>query len=157
MPATSGHSAACCNIPPVVSSGYAKKGAYSTVGGYKTYATGPQDATKGLVVVYDIFGYYDQTLQGADILATSDEHTKYRVFMPDLLKGDPCPIEWYPPTDDDKQKKIGAWFGKHGPQPAAEEVRKYVEVLKRENPEIKSWGILGVCTTSVSPQNCDRC
>lgn len=56
--------------------------------------TGPGGATKGIVAVYDIFGYFDQTLQGADILATSDEHTKYKVFMPDYFKVDPCPIEW---------------------------------------------------------------
>lgn len=45
--------------------------------------TGPADATKGLVFTYDIFGYFDQTLQGADILATSNEHQNYKVFIPD--------------------------------------------------------------------------
>jgi hypothetical protein len=44
--------------------------------------------------VFDIFGYFDQTIQGADILATSDEHHKYKVFMPDWFKGNPCPTEW---------------------------------------------------------------
>jgi hypothetical protein len=55
--------------------------------------TGPAEATKGIVVIYDIFGYFDQTLQGADILATS-HHQKYKVFIPDWFKGEPCPIEW---------------------------------------------------------------
>jgi hypothetical protein len=55
--------------------------------------TGPADATKAIVVVYDIFGYFDQTVQGADILAFSDDHQKYKVFMPDWFKGKPCPIE----------------------------------------------------------------
>lgn len=45
------------------------------------------------MVIYDIFGYFDQTVQGADILAYSDEHHKYKVFMPDWFKGKPCPIE----------------------------------------------------------------
>lgn len=36
MPATSGHSAACCNIPPVVSKGYKKRGTYEDIGGYRT-------------------------------------------------------------------------------------------------------------------------
>ncbi|OIW31332.1 alpha/beta-hydrolase [Coniochaeta ligniaria NRRL 30616] len=145
MKATHGHNEACCNIPPVVSSGYPKKGAYETIGDKKTYVTGPADATKGILVVADIFGFFDQTLQGSDILATSDAHTKYRVFVPDLLNGDPCPIEWYPPTDDDKQKKLGAWFGKHAPQAAAEEVVKFVKTLQEKNPGIKSWGIVGYC------------
>jgi hypothetical protein len=33
--------------------------------------------------VFDIFGYFDQTIQGADILANSDAHHKYKVVMPD--------------------------------------------------------------------------
>lgn len=58
-----------------------------------TDVTGPKDATKAIIVIFDIFGYFDQTLQGADILAHSDESQKFRVFMPDWFKGKPCPIE----------------------------------------------------------------
>lgn len=36
MPAQQGHSAACCNIPPVVSKGYSAKGSYEEFGGYKS-------------------------------------------------------------------------------------------------------------------------
>ncbi|KAJ2981544.1 hypothetical protein NQ176_g1958 [Zarea fungicola] len=36
MPATNGHSHACCNIPPVVVEGYAAKGSYEQLGGTKT-------------------------------------------------------------------------------------------------------------------------
>ena len=36
MPATSGHSAACCNIPPIVTKGYQAKGSYEDLGGFKT-------------------------------------------------------------------------------------------------------------------------
>ena len=51
MKATGGHSAACCNIPPIVSSGYQKKGDYQTLGDRKTYVTGPADsASKGILV-----------------------------------------------------------------------------------------------------------
>jgi hypothetical protein len=31
-----GHSAACCNIPPIISKGYEPKGRYETIGGLKT-------------------------------------------------------------------------------------------------------------------------
>lgn len=44
--------------------------------------TGPDSAEKGILSIYDIFGYFDQTIQGADILATSGTQ-KYKVFMPD--------------------------------------------------------------------------
>lgn len=36
MPATSGHSAACCNIPPVVADNYQGKGSYETIDNLKT-------------------------------------------------------------------------------------------------------------------------
>ena len=36
MPATSGHSAACCNLPPIVTKGYQAKGKYEEVGGYRS-------------------------------------------------------------------------------------------------------------------------
>lgn len=118
MPACHGHNEACCNIPPVVASGYAAKGSYEELGGLKTCkskkewcsilfpsqlttvadVTGPADATRGIISVYDIFGYFDQTIQGADILAFGDENHKYKVFMPDWFKGSPCPIEWSVPT-----------------------------------------------------------
>ena len=44
MPATSGHSAACCNVPPVVAKGYQAKGSYEDTGGFKTctHAHGPR-------------------------------------------------------------------------------------------------------------------
>lgn len=44
MPATSGHSAACCNVPPIVTNGYQAKGSYDDVGGYKTctHTLGPR-------------------------------------------------------------------------------------------------------------------
>lgn len=93
MPASHGHNEACCNIPPVVATGYKPKGTYEEVGGLKSYVTGPADATKAIVVIYDIFGYFDQTVQGADILAYSDDHQKYKVYMPDWFNGKPCPIE----------------------------------------------------------------
>lgn len=99
MPASHGHNEACCNIPPVVSSGYTAKGAYVEIDGFKAYTTGPEDATKGIVVIYDIFGYFEQTLQGADILATSDDHHKYRVVIPDWFKGEPVRPLGSPPME----------------------------------------------------------
>ncbi|QBZ66251.1 hypothetical protein PoMZ_13224 [Pyricularia oryzae] len=145
MEATAGHSKACCNVPPVVESGYEKKGTYEEVGGYKTYVTGPQDATKGIIAIYDIFGYFDQTLQGMDILATSDASQKYRVFMPDWFKGNPCPIEWYPPNTEEKQQKVGNWFKDWNPAETAAKVPDYVKAVQEKNPGIKSWGIIGFC------------
>jgi len=147
MQATHGHNEACCNIPPVQSSGYVAKGTYEQLGGMKTYATGPTDATKGLVSIYDIFGFFDQTLQGADILATSDHHHKYKVFIPDWLGNDTVPMSWFPPDTEEKQKNLGGWFGNsaHAPQTVAAALPEYVKALAAANPSIKSWGIMGYC------------
>jgi len=147
MSATHGHSDACCNIPPVISDGYAAKGTYVQLGGMKSYVTGPASATKGLISIYDIFGYFDQTIQGADILAFSDKHTKYKVFMPDWFKGDVCPIEWFPPDTEEKQAKLGGWFAKteHAPAAVAALLPDYVKSLQAAHPSIESWGIIGFC------------
>ena len=75
-------SKACCTVPPVVTEGYKEMGEWITINGMKTYATGPKDAKSALLVVYDIFGFFPQTLQGADILAHSDKDHQYQVFMP---------------------------------------------------------------------------
>ncbi|RMZ78739.1 hypothetical protein DV737_g3765, partial [Chaetothyriales sp. CBS 132003] len=141
MPASHGHSKACCNLPPVVSDKYEPKGSYEQLGGLKTYVTGPKDATKGLISIYDIFGYFSQTLQGIDILSSDG----YKVFIPDWFKGNPCPIEWYPPDTKEKQEKLGAWFGEHPPQGVAETLPAYVKAVQAANPSIGSWGIIGYC------------
>src|SRR5258705_13752356 len=57
----------------------------------------------------DIFGFFDQTIQGADILATSNEQ-KYRVFMPDFFEGSFADISWYPPTTDEHKERLGNFF-----------------------------------------------
>lgn len=59
-----------------------------------TGVTGPNDATKAILLTYDIFGYYPQILQRADILASAGKE-KYQVFMPDFFEGTPCDISWY--------------------------------------------------------------
>lgn len=106
--------------------------------------TGPSDATKAIVVIYDIFGYFDQTIQGADILAYSDDHQKYKVYMPDWFKGEPAAIEWYPPNTKEKEEKLGAFFGKFPPPQVAAEVPGYVSAIKEKNSSLSKFGILGV-------------
>jgi len=93
-----------------VSKGYSPKGDYIEVDGLKTYATGPSTAKQGILIVYDIFGFFPQTIQGADILAYTDSDRPYQVFMPDFFEGKPADISWYPPDNDEKGKKLGEFF-----------------------------------------------
>lgn len=77
---------ACCTVPAVIDHDYKEKGSYETIEGMKTYVTGDKNAKTGLLVVYDIFGFFPQTLQGADILATGDAEKPKQVFMPGSLQ-----------------------------------------------------------------------
>ncbi|OJJ43159.1 hypothetical protein ASPZODRAFT_104089 [Penicilliopsis zonata CBS 506.65] len=140
-------SKACCSIPPVVSKGYEAKGEYKTINGLKTYVTGPESATKAILVIFDIFGFFDQTIQGADILATSNEK-KYRVFMPDFFEGSPADISWYPPQTDEHKQKLGEFFQTKAAAPnTLSKIPKIVVEANKLAPSGTAfeWSILGYC------------
>jgi len=139
-------SAACCNTPAVISKGYKEKGSFKTIDGLKTYTTGPSTASQGILVIYDIFGFFPQTLQGADILAHSDKEHQFQVFMPDWFEGSPADISWYPPDTDEKGKKLGEFFQTAAAPPKmVERVKKVMSELQSQNPGIKEWGVVGYC------------
>ncbi|GES63202.1 dienelactone hydrolase family protein [Aspergillus terreus] len=133
-------------IPPVVAKGYEPKGEYKTINGLKTYVTGPESATKAILVVYDIFGFFPQTLQGADILSTSNEK-KYRVFMPDFFEGQPADITWFPPQTDDHKQKLGNFFQtKAAPPNTLSKIPAIVSEANKLAPNGQfDWSILGYC------------
>ncbi|KAI9663244.1 MAG: hypothetical protein M1821_008292 [Bathelium mastoideum] len=139
-----GHSAACCTVPPVTANNSPPtKGAWFEVDGMKTYVTGQAEAKEALLVIYDIFGFFPQTLQGADILG---QH--YKVFVPDWFEGKPADISWYPPDTKEKGEKLGNFFQTTGAPPAtAQRVPKVVDLLQKqpENSGIQKWGIVGYC------------
>ena len=110
----------------------------------KKDTTGPSDATKGIIVIYDIFGYFPQTLQGADILGTSDDAQKYRVFIPDWFGGKPFPIEKFPPDTPEKQKDLGEFFNAYSPPSVAAKIPAYLDAVSAKYPGIKTWALLGV-------------
>lgn len=140
------HSAACCSVPPVVAKDYSQKGKYITVDGLKTYATGPSDAKKAILVVYDIFGFFPQTIQGADILAYGDKENQYQVFMPDFFEGSPADISWYPPDNKEKGEKLGAFFkNEAAPPKTLSRIPKVLEALKGGQSSATTWGVVGYC------------
>jgi dienelactone hydrolase len=96
--------------------------------------------------VYDIFGFFPQTLQGADILAYTDKEHPYQVFMPDFFEGSPADISWYPPGDDkDKQQKLGAFFSNQAAPPKTlPRIPKIIEELKKSKG-VEKWAIIGFC------------
>jgi len=140
------HSAACCTVPPVQTGDYNVKGKFITVDGLKTYVTGDSSAKHAIFVIYDIFGFYPQTLQGSDILAYGDKERPVQVFMPDLFDGKAADIAWYPPDNEEKGKKLGAFLGTTANQPKnAELVSQLLAQLKKDNPNLTTWGVVGYC------------
>jgi hypothetical protein len=100
-----------------------------TIDGLKTYVTGPASADKAILLIYDIFGFFPQTLQGADILASGDKENQYQVFIPgeprsadhhwshqqlnryaDFFDGPAADISWYPPQNKEHEAKLGEFF-----------------------------------------------
>ncbi|KAJ8127004.1 hypothetical protein O1611_g6633 [Lasiodiplodia mahajangana] len=141
----SNHSEACCKIPPVVSEGYEPKGRYIDVDGLKTYVTGPPDAEKAILAVYDIFGFFPQIIQGADILATGDTEQSYQIFMPDFFNGNPASMEWYPPVNDEQVALVTKWFENAEWSIHKPKLPGILQAAEKVNPNIKAWGIMGYC------------
>jgi len=141
-----GHSEACCTTP-AVAHGYKEKGHFVDINGTKVYFTGPDNAKAAILVVYDVFGFSPQILQGADLLAHADDpHHQYRVFMPDFLKGNYAQHEWIPPDTDEKKKKLGDFFaGPASPPDTAGRVPTIAKDIEGKFDGIEQWGIVGYC------------
>ncbi|KAI9322751.1 dienelactone hydrolase [Dichotomocladium elegans] len=83
------YSRACCSIPAVVSNYKPKGEMIDLAPNMPTYVVGPRDAKHAVLVLYDIFGFHNNTKQFSDILA---ECGNYLVVVPDLLyEGGACP------------------------------------------------------------------
>lgn len=146
MEAQQGHSKACCNVPPAVSKGYKEKGKYIDLNGMQCYTTGPSNATSAIFIIYDIFGFSPQAIQGADILAHADSGHQYQVFMPDFFLGKPLPHSDFPPDTDEKKKKVGDFFaGPANPPDTAKKVPELLKEIEKQTTGIKKWGSLGMC------------
>ncbi|KAK7064555.1 dienelactone hydrolase family protein [Favolaschia claudopus] len=134
--------AACCSIPPVQSE-YTPKGSYKSVGDFKkVYVTGSSETQNAIVCVYDIFGYFPQTQQGADIIAST---LKTVVYMPDFFEPNaPFPSENFPPTTDEGKKKLQEFFGgTANPSAAVKKLTAFTQTLKSDGA--KKVGAYGFC------------
>lgn len=96
----------------------------------------------------DVFGFFSQTIQGADILSDSDARRKYKVFIPDFFDGRPADIAWYPPQTDEHQQKLGQFFQTQAvPDKSLEKIPSIVSKANELAPSgrFESWAILGHC------------
>lgn len=67
--------------------------------------------------------------------------------MPDFFEGSPADISWYPPDNEEKGKKLGAFFqNEAAPPKTLPRIPKCVEELKNGSAKgISDWGIVGYC------------
>ncbi|KAF2150198.1 carboxymethylenebutenolidase [Myriangium duriaei CBS 260.36] len=136
-------SKACCELPPVQAKEYKTQGHYKDFAGTKCYITGPSDANKALFFVYDICGYTPQTLQGADILATTG---KYLVVMPDFFHGKPAQASWFGDNaSEEEQAKRDAFVGKLSFKDKADQLFPILEHVKATYSTVHAWGVIGYC------------
>ncbi|KAG0641393.1 dienelactone hydrolase [Tuber brumale] len=135
-------SKACCEIPPVVTHDYTPKGTFETTANFKSYVTGPKSSKTGILVIFDIFGYFPQTLQGADILASAG----HLVIMPDFFKGQVADPDCYPPDTPDKWTALmGFLNGPANLKDGEANVRAVAEGLRAEFAGVERWGVVGFC------------
>ena len=143
-------SEACCTTPVAVAEGYVPKGTYRTISETKCYTTGRNTAQKAIYVIYDIFGYTDQTLQGADLLALTGQG-QYLVVVPDFFDGKPAQPGWLAGDTDEKTQQFNSFLAKlQDPQPYIQRVRKVLAAMKHEHQGIEKWGAIGCARSSSS-------
>ncbi|KAI9733472.1 MAG: hypothetical protein M1818_007220 [Claussenomyces sp. TS43310] len=132
----------CCpsELPPIVTDEYTAKGNYETLHGLKTYITGASSSTRGLVFVYDVFGFAPQTLQGADRLADSLGAV---VLMPDILRGEYAQEAWF--TSDDMADQRTAFMTMAAPPKHTGTLVDVAREAAEKYPAVKGWGALGLC------------
>ncbi|KAF9291231.1 hypothetical protein BGZ68_004751 [Mortierella alpina] len=137
---------ACCNTPSNQDAQWHDKGEYTTlskeIAGEKvrTYVTGPKDSKRGLIAIYDIFGYHPTGLQFFDRIAES--HGGFQLSVPDIF-GKEGGIDNALMGDG---SKVMAWIGAHGDYKKNhidEIIRVAVEDLRKAG--CTSFSIFGQC------------
>ncbi|MCJ1360061.1 MAG: hypothetical protein MMC33_010064 [Icmadophila ericetorum] len=135
----------CATIPAVVTGTYEPKGKYIKLGDLEQcYITGSPSSPRGIIFIYDAFGYTPQTLQAADLLSTALNAV---VLIPDYYKGGALQPEWVPADTLETEKhrehfrKVTANVPNNLPV-----VKRSLEDAKGLCPEVgEKWGVWGLC------------
>jgi len=106
------------------------------------YVTGPEESENAIINIFDIFGFFPQTQQGADIIASTLSTT---VYMPDFfLPSEPFPISKFPPQSSQDKADLQAFFGgAANPGETTNKLLKLGETLKADGK--KKVGVYGHC------------
>lgn len=118
---------------------------------HATDETGSSTAKRGIFLCYDVFGLYIQSLRGADILASDyapvpDNAGDFKVFMPDFWGDHPQDLANFPPKTPKQTKAIVDFMnGPADPERTLPLIRPMLEEMKKRNPAIETWAIMGFC------------
>ncbi|KAL7796093.1 Alpha/Beta hydrolase protein [Trichoderma ceciliae] len=136
-------SEACCKLAPVTAD-YTPKGKYEKIAGVNTYIVGPENAAKGIVDIYDIFGIWPQTIQGADRLAAQSGAL---VLVPDFFDGTGLDMNAIPNDTDEKKQKVQTFFATTAnPQHNLAKLLALRRELAEKYPAAEGhWGVFGLC------------
>lgn len=121
---------------------------------------GSTSSKSGIVVIYDVFGFYPQTLQGADLLAAQ---TGAVTFVPDVLENKYALKAWFPPDNEEKRNALQTFLkGCAVPPLILPKVNAWLAEAKSKYPSVEKWGILGLCwggkaSITVAVEESDRC
>jgi hypothetical protein len=96
-----------------------------------------------VILIYDIFGFFPQTFQGADRLAA---RLNGLVIIPDFFRGGGMPQHALPPDTEEKKEIIAKFRREKASFEANLPVLLQVaEEVKRQWPDVTAWGTLGLC------------
>ncbi|KAG4300616.1 hypothetical protein PCANB_003102 [Pneumocystis canis] len=131
---------ACCSNIPVISD-YIPKGVMTKILDIDAYVIG-SNKKHTLICIYDVFGYWPQTKQCADLL--SSELGDSRIVMPDFFFGNPLSLKHFPPDTEEKRKIFTDFFsGPANLQKNLMIIDSIIKHLKEDGTE--SLGIFGFC------------
>ena len=95
------------------------------------------------MLVYDIFGLYPQTKEGAALLA---QELNCLVIIPDFFHGKGADFNWVPIDSDDKKNKLMAFVGEEAnPEKNVATLLSIMKETKLLYPNVEKWGALGLC------------
>ena len=95
------------------------------------------------MLVYDIFGLYPQTIQGASILA---QKLGCLVMIPDFFRGKAASLDWVAMDTEEKRNNMMTFFGENASP--EKNLSTLLDIMKQSGhmyPQVKSWGVLGLC------------
>lgn len=139
----SGYSKACCTKPVSVASDENIARSFNTIGGVKSYVTGPRDAKTAVLINYDIFGFTNTlSLKAADLFGNAG----YLTVVPDLLNGEHPDVRWLAEgTAEGLAKFEGFAKERIDFSETAEGLPSLLDSIQKDIPGVKAWGAVG-CT-----------